>query len=339
MEMRTLGRTGVQVSPLTLGAMMFGAWGNPDHDDAVRVIHAALDAGINVIDTADIYSRGESEQIVGKALQGSRRADTVLATKASLAMGDEPNHRGNSRRWLITECENSLRRLDTDYIDLYQMHRPDPHTDIEETLSALTDLQQAGKIRYFGSSTFLPSQIVQAQWSAADRRTGRFVTEQPPYSILVRGIETEVLPVCQQYGMGVLPWSPLASGWLTGRYRKGQDLSHSGSQLRKIDAANPKNAAKLDAVEALAVLAEEAGISLVHLAIAFVLRHPGVTSAIIGPRTLEQLTSQIGAVDVVLSTEVLDQIDAIVPPGRVVNQGDAGFPLPGLSRAARRRPQ
>src|SRR3954464_114025 len=227
MELRTLGRTGVKVSPLCLGAMMFGAWGNPDHDDSIRIIHSALDAGINFVDTADVYSQGESEEIVGKALAGGRRDDVVLATKAHGAMGEDPNHRGNNRRWLVREVENSLRRMQTDHIDLYQIHRPSEDTDIEETLDALTDLQRAGKIRYFGCSTFPPSQIVQAQWAAEKRHSGRFVTEQPPYSIVDPGIESERPPVCQQYGMGTLVWSPLAGGWLSGKWRKGQDAPES----------------------------------------------------------------------------------------------------------------
>ena len=339
MEMRTLGRTGVQVSPLTLGAMMFGAWGNPDHDESIRIIHAALDAGINVIDTADVYAAGESEEIVGKALQG-RRDDVVLATKAHGPMGDDPNQRGNSRRWLVREVESSLRRLQTDHIDLYQIHRPSPDTEIEETLDALTDLQRAGKILYFGSSTYPASQIVQAQWAAERRHSGRFVTEQPPYSLLVRGIEAEVLPVCQQYGMGVLPWSPLAGGWLSGKWRLGQEPPASTRAERipaRYDLSLPGNQAKLQAADALAVLAEEAGTTLVHLAIAFVLRHPGVTSAIIGPRTMEHLESQLPATGIALSDEVLDAIDAIVPPGRNVNPEDGGWTNPALEKAARRR--
>ena len=278
--------------------MMFGAWGNPDHDDSVRIIKRALDAGINFIDTADVYSAGESEEIVAKALAGTRREDIVLATKAHGPMGQDPNERGNSRRWLIRECENSLRRLGTDYIDLYQIHRPDPDTDIDETLGALSDLIRAGKIRYAGSSTFPPSQIVEAQWTAERRGRERFVCEQPPYSILVRGIEAEVLPVCQRYGMGVIPWSPLAGGWLSGRYRKGQDLPVSRRAERipqRYDMSLPGNQAKLDAAEQLAVLAEESGLTLIQLAIAFVLSHPAVTAAIIGPRTMEQLESQLGA--------------------------------------------
>jgi aryl-alcohol dehydrogenase-like predicted oxidoreductase len=338
-KMRTLGRTGVKVSPLTLGAMMFGAWGTRDHDESIRIIHAALDAGINTIDTADIYAAGESEEIVGKALKG-RREHVVLATKAHVAMGPDANQQGNSRRWLMTEVENSLRRLQTDHIDLYQIHRPSADTDVEETLEALTDLQRAGKIRYFGSSTFPASQIVQAQWAAERRHTGRFVTEQPPYSMLVREIELEVLPVCQQYGMGVLPWSPLSGGWLSGKWRLGQETPQSRRALMipdRYDLNLPGNLAKLEAADALAGLAEDAGTTLVELAIAFVLRHPGVTSAIIGPRTMEQLTSQLGAADLVISDEVLDRIDAIVPPGTNLNAVDGGYDNPALSKTARRR--
>ena len=339
MEMRTLGRTGVKVSPLTLGAMMFGAWGNPDHDESVRIISAALDAGINTIDTADVYSAGESEEIVGKALKG-RRDHVVLATKAHGAMGEDPNSQGNSRRWLTTAVEDSLRRLQTDHIDLYQIHRPSPDTDVEETLSALTDLQRAGKIRYFGSSTFPASQIVQGQWAAERRHTGRFVTEQPPYSMLVRGIEAEVLPVCQAYGMGVLPWSPLAGGWLSGKWRKGAETPASSRAQRipgRYDLSLPGNQAKLEAADALAVLAEEAGTTLIEMAIAFVLRHPGVSSAIIGPRTMEQLTSQLGAADLVLPDDVLDRIDEIVPPGTVFSPANAGYAAPSLTDASLRR--
>ena len=297
MERRTLGRTGVQVSPLCLGAMMFGAWGNTDHDDSVRIIHRALDAGINFVDTADVYSAGESEEIVGRALQG-RRDDVVLATKVHGSMGADPNRQGNSRRWIISACEESLRRLGTDWIDLYQIHRPDPRCDIDETLGALSDLVRAGKVRYVGSSTFPPSDIVEAQWTAERRGRERFVCEQPPYSILVRGIEREVLPVCQRHRMGVISWSPLAGGWLTGRFRKGQDLpvSHRAQRIpARYDMSLPGNQLKLVAADELAVLAEDAGISLVHLALAFVLRHPAVTAAIIGPRTMEQLESQLGS--------------------------------------------
>jgi aryl-alcohol dehydrogenase-like predicted oxidoreductase len=339
MQMRTLGSTGVKVSPLCLGAMMFGAWGNPDHEESVRIIHRALDAGINFIDTADVYSAGESEEIVGQALQG-RRENIVLATKAHAAMGQDPNQQGNTRRWLVRECEASLRRLGTDYIDLYQIHRPEPETAIDETLGALTDLIRAGKILYAGSSTYPASQIVQAQWTAQARGRERFVCEQPPYSILVRGIETEILPVAQEYGMGVIPWSPLAGGWLSGRYRKGQEIPSSTRAQRlphRFDLSLPGNQAKLDAADALAKLAEEAGLSLIHLALAFVLQHPGVTSPIIGPRTMEQLDSQLGAEDVVLTTDILDRIDEIVPPGTNLNPADRGYEPPSLANAALRR--
>jgi aryl-alcohol dehydrogenase-like predicted oxidoreductase len=339
MELRNLGRTGVRVSPLCLGAMMFGAWGNPDHDESIRIIHRALDGGINFVDTADIYSAGESEEIVGKALKG-RRDDIVLATKVHGVMGKDPNQQGNSRRWIIRECEESLRRLGTDWIDLYQIHRPEPDCDIDETLGALSDLVRSGKVRYVGSSTFPPSAIVEAQWTAERRGRERFVSEQPPYSLLVRGVETEVLPVCQRYGMGVIPWSPLAGGWLTGGYRKGREIPSSLRAQRipvRYDMSLPANAAKLDAAEALAQLAEKAGLSLIHLALAFVIRHPAVTAAIIGPRTMEHLDSQIGAADVVLSDDVLDAIDEIVPPGTTFLRVDSGWDPPSLTDASLRR--
>ena len=339
MELRAFGRTGVEVSPLCLGAMMFGARGNPDHDDSIRIVHRALDAGINFVDTADVYSQGESEEIVGKALQG-RRDQVVLATKFHGRMGDGPNRSGNSRRWIFQEVEASLRRLQTDWIDLYQVHRPEEDTDVDETLGALTDLVRQGKIRYFGSSTFPAWQIVEAQWVAERRGRERFVCEQPPYSMLVRGIENDVLPVCARYGMAVIPWSPLAGGWLSGRWRKGQEPPTSTRAQRipgRYDLSRPENQAKLDAAEALAQLAEEAGLSLIHLAIAFVVNHPGVTSAIIGPRTMEQLESQLGALDVRLTDDLLDRIDEIVPPGTNVNPDDGGWQNPDLEPAARRR--
>ena len=339
MQTRALGSTGVKVSPLCLGAMMFGAWGNPDHDESVRIIHRALDAGINFIDTADVYSAGESEEIVGKALAG-RREHIVLATKAHATMGADPNQQGNSRRWIIRECENSLRRLGTDYIDLYQIHRPEPETDVDETLGALSDLIRAGKILYAGSSTFPAAQIVQAQWTAERRGRERFVCEQPPYSILVRGVEAEVLPACQQYGMGVIPWSPLAGGWLTGRYRKGAEIPVSRRAERlpqRFDLKLPGNQAKLEAADQLAKLADEAGLTLIHLALAFTLSHPAVTAPIIGPRTMEQLDSQLGAADVVLDSAILDRIDEIVPPGVNLNPGDRGYDTPALADPSRRR--
>jgi aryl-alcohol dehydrogenase-like predicted oxidoreductase len=349
METRSLGRTGMHVTPLCLGAMMFGAWGEPDHDASIAVIHRALDAGINFIDTADVYSQGESEVIVGKALAGGRREDVILATKFHGAMdvpmgtpGGDPNKRGNSRRWIVQEVESSLRRLQTDWIDLYQVHRPEPDTDVEETLSALTDLQREGKIRAFGCSTFPAHEVVEAHWVSERRALGRFVSEQPPYSILVRGIEADLLPVAERHGMAVLPWSPLAGGWLTGRYRKGQEAPRSQRAERmpaRYDLSKPGNQAKLEAAESLALLAEEAGLPLVHLAIAFTLAHPAVTAPIIGPRTLEQLESQLGAVDVTLTKDVLDRIDEIVPPGTTLSDGDRGYVPPATADPAlRRRP-
>ncbi|MFD0775805.1 aldo/keto reductase [Streptomonospora algeriensis] len=338
MEYVPLGRTGVRVSPLTLGAMNFGSWGNSDHDDSVRIIHRALDAGINIIDTADVYSAGESEEIVGKALAG-RRDGVVLATKAHGPMGQDPNMRGNSRRWLVREVENSLRRLNTDHIDLYQIHRPDPDCGLDETLGALTDLVRAGKIRYAGCSTFPAHQIVESHWVAERRGRERFVTEQPPYSILARGIEADVLPVARRYAMGVLPWSPLAGGWLSGKYRRGArvDSPRMERMPDRYDPAKPQNEAKLEAVEQLVGLAEDNGLTLIELALAFVLEHPAVSSAIIGPRTMEQLESQLGAAEVRLSAETLDRIDGIVPPGANLNPADAGWTPPELQAAARRR--
>jgi aryl-alcohol dehydrogenase-like predicted oxidoreductase len=332
-EYRTFGRTGVKVSPLCLGAMMFGAWGNPDHDDSIAIIHAALDAGINFVDTADVYSAGESEEIVGKALK-NRRDDVVLATKVHGVMGTDPNKAGNSRRWIIGECESSLRRLQTDHVDLYQIHRPQPDCDIDETLGALSDLVHQGKVRYIGSSTFPPSEIVEAQWIAERRGRERFVCEQPPYSMLVRGIEADVLPTCQRYGMAVIPWSPLAGGWLSGKWRLGSsDTTSRRATLvpGRYDLSQPANQRKLEAADALAILAEKAGISLVHMAVAWVINHPAVTSAIIGPRTMEQLTTQLGAEDVVLSEEVLDAVDDIVTPGTNFSWADAGYAPPSIS--------
>ncbi|MET9048206.1 aldo/keto reductase [Streptomyces sp. NPDC004362] len=316
MQYRTLGRTGVQVSSLALGAMNFGAIGRTTQDEATAIVDAALEGGINLIDTADMYGRGESEEMVGKAIAG-RRDDIVLATKAGMPMSDEPNHRGASRRWLVAELDSSLRRLGVDHVDLYQIHRWDPTTGDEETLSALTDLQRAGKIRYFGSSTFPAHRIVEAQWAAREHRLGRYVTEQPSYSILQRGIETHVLPVTEQYGLGVLAWSPLASGWLTGAIREGWDITTSRSTFmpERFDTSLPANRARLEAVEQLAAIADEAGLSMIQLALGFVTAHPAVTCALVGPRTLDHLHTQLAAADTVLGPDVLDAIDAVVAPG------------------------
>jgi aryl-alcohol dehydrogenase-like predicted oxidoreductase len=339
MEHRPLGRTGVQVSKLCLGTMMFGTWGNADHDDAIRIIHAALDAGINFIDTADVYSDGESEEIVGKALAGGRRDGVVLATKFFMPMGDDPNRRGASRRWIMQAVDDSLRRLGTDWIDLYQLHRPEPDTDLDETVGALTDLVQQGKIRSFGSSSFSAGEIVEAQWTARERNLQRFRTEQPPYSLLVRGIEVDVLPTAQRHGMGILTYSPLAGGWLSGRWSADAAPTSPARQrlAARFDMSLPANQRKLEAVEEFAKLADEAGLSLLELAIAFVVNHPAVTAAIIGPRTLEQLESQLPAAGVALDAAVLDRIDEIVAPGVVVNPADTSYGMQTLQPAARRR--
>ena len=334
MRYRTLGRTGVQVSTLALGAMNFGAIGRTTQDEATAIVDAALEAGVNVIDTADRYSAGESEEMVGKAITG-RREHVVLATKAYSPMGDDPNQQGSSRRWLVTELDNSLRRLGVDHVDLYQIHRWDPATSDEETLAALTDLQRAGKIRYFGSSTYPAYRIVQAQWAAREHHLGRFVTEQPPYSILQRGIEAHVLPVTAEYGLGVLAWSPLAGGWLSGAART---ASHRAAVLP--DRFGPDVAtgrARADAAERLAKVADEAGLTLIQLALGFVTAHPAVTSAIIGPRTLDHLRSQLAAADTVLSGDVLDAIDAIVAPGVDLAPGEKFDTPPALLDPTLRR--
>jgi aryl-alcohol dehydrogenase-like predicted oxidoreductase len=333
MHYRTLGRTGIKVSPYALGTLMFAtSIGNPDPGDSIRVIHRALDAGINLVDTADGY--GDSEEIVGRALKG-RRDSVVLATKFSRAMGDDPNRQGTSRRWIMTAVEESLRRLQTDHIDLYQIHRLDPATDIEETLSALSDLIHSGKVRAIGSSTTPASDIVEAQWVAERRGLERFRTEQPPYSILNRAIEREVLLVAQRYGMGTLVWGPLAQGLLTGRVRKGErnDLRRGGL-LRHLDDER-----RLDAVEALIALAQDAGLPMTHLAMAFAIAHPGVTSALIGPRTMEHLDDLLAGLDVALGDDILDRIDEIVPPGTDVGTLDQAYVPPGVGQPGlRRRP-
>jgi aryl-alcohol dehydrogenase-like predicted oxidoreductase len=345
MEYRTLGGTGVHVSTHCLGAMMFGEWGNTDVDECVRIIHAALDGGINFVDTADVYSSGQSEEIVGRALKG-RRDEVVLATKVHGGMGPGINERGNSRVWITREVEHSLRRLGTDHIDLYQIHRPEADADVEETLGALTDLQRQGKIRYFGSSTYPGWQLVEAHWTADRRGLSRFRTEQPPYSILVRHIEHDVLPVAQRYGMGILVWSPLCRGWLTGRYRRGAfDRSPEsragraeGRQVAaQFDESRPAIQRKLDLVEDLLKVAADAGMPLHHVAVAFTLAHPAVTSAIIGPRTMDQLQDLLSAADARLDASTLDAIDAIVPPGTVVDDNDRGFEPWWFDPASRRR--
>jgi aryl-alcohol dehydrogenase-like predicted oxidoreductase len=338
MQYRPLGRTGMQVSTFCLGTMVLGAWGNPDHDECETIVRRALDAGVNFVDTADVYAFGESEQIVGRALRG-RRDEVVLATKFHHPMADDPNSRGSSRRWIMRAVEDSLRRLDTDWIDLYQAHRPDPATDLDETIGALSDLVHAGKIRAFGTSTFPPELLVEAQWVAQRRGYLRPATEQPPYSVLTRGVEAGVLPTALRHGLGVLVWAPLNGGWLTGKYRDGQAprVSRADREPEHFDFGGPAHDRKMVVVEELAKLADDAGIRLVDLAHAFVLSHPAVTSAILGPRTLDQLDEVLGGADTVLSADVLDRIDELVPPGVNVNPADAGYVPPALEEAAARR--
>jgi len=348
MEYRNLGRTGVQVSTHCLGAMMFGPFGNNDESDCVRIINKALDEGINFIDTADVYSQGRSEEIVGKAIK-DRRDEVVLATKAHGPMGSGVNEKGNSRLWIMREVDNSLRRLGTDHIDLYQMHRPDPASDIEETLGALTDLVRQGKVRYLGCSTFPAWQLVESQWVSRERGLQRFVCEQPPYSIFVRHIERDILPVCQEYGMGAIVWSPLAGGWLAGRYRHGQGVPEDSRAARftkaapdspvaeRFDMSRDDNRRKLDLVDQLDAVASKAGTSLTHLSIAFTLMHPAVTSSIIGPRTMAQLDDLLEGADVRLDDETLDAIDDLVAPGTTVVDADRGYEPPWMQPAARRR--
>jgi aryl-alcohol dehydrogenase-like predicted oxidoreductase len=335
MNRRILGGTGMSVSHFALGTMMLGAMGNTDHEEAVRMIHTALDAGVNLVDTADVYSRGESEEIVGKALKG-RRNDVVLATKFALSMSADTNHRGGSPRWVVRAVEDSLRRLGTDYIDLYQMHRPDPHTDIDETLSALSDLVRAGKVRAIGSSTFPAELMVEAQWAAEKRGHHRFRTEQPRYSILTRTIEADVLPTAQRYGMGILTYGPLSSGWLSGR----ADPTKSQRAVlaaRSFDLGVRGNQMKVGAVDQLALLAAEAGMPLTHLATAFVLSHPAVTAVLIGPRTPDQLEDLLAGADVELSEDILDRIDDIVPPGTELNPADNYASIPAIDDKRLRR--
>jgi len=336
MQYRALGRTGIKVSAYALGTMLLGSpVGNPDIDDSIRIIHRALDAGVNFLDTADAYSippQGNSEAVVGKALKG-RRDRVVLATKLGRPLSDDPNERGASRRWIIAAIENSLRRLGTDYVDLYQIHRPDPETDVEETLSALTDLIRSGKVRAIGSSSMPASDIVEAQWVADRRGLERFRAEQPPYSILNRGIEAEVLPVAQRYGMGVVVWGPLGQGMLTGRVRKGQQ-----TDVRRAAFMNAfTDARRLEVVERLVLLSAETGVPMSHLAMAFTIAHPGVTSALLGPRTMEQFDDLAAGFDVTLSNEILDRIDAIVPPGTDAGALDQAYRPPALDNSSLRR--
>jgi aryl-alcohol dehydrogenase-like predicted oxidoreductase len=338
MEHRVLGRTGIHVSRFGLGTMVLGAWGNTDRDECRRIINEALDAGVNLVDTADVYGAGENEEIVGEAIS-ARRDDVLLCTKFHNPVGNQtdPNRRGNSRRWIMTAIDDSLRRLGVDHIDLYQVHRPDPDTAIDETVAALNDLVTAGKIRAWGTSTFPAEQIVEAQWAAERRGLAGPHTEQPPYSIFSRGVENSVLPTARRYGMGVLVWSPLAGGWLTGKYRRGESAPPGSRADTNPDHFDVGNEAKFAAAERLAAIAAAAGVSLTHLSLAWVVEHPAVTAALIGPRTIEQLHDLLGAADLRLDAATLDAIDEVVAPGRNLNDGDAGWTPPGLDRHARRR--
>jgi aryl-alcohol dehydrogenase-like predicted oxidoreductase len=346
MDLRPLGRTGVRVSAYCLGAMMFGPGGNPDEDDCIRIINAALDAGINFVDTADVYSAGVSEQIVGRALR-DRRDDVVLATKVHGRMGRGPNQGGNSRLWIMREVEASLRRLGTDHIDLYQLHRPDPSVDLADTLEAMTDLVRQGKVRYVGTSAFPAWMLVEAHWVAERRSLVRPACEQSPYSIFVRSAERDVFPVARRYGMGVITYSPLASGWLSGKYRRGQEAPPDSRMARsarmggrfgsRFDPSRPETERRHDLVESLGVLADKAGIGLPHLGVAFTLAHPAVTSSIIGPRTMDQLQDLLAGADVQLDDETLDAIDELVAPGTLIDEADRPWDEPWMERSARRR--
>jgi aryl-alcohol dehydrogenase-like predicted oxidoreductase len=345
-EYRVLGATGVRVSAYCLGAMMFGPNGNPDEAECVRILHRALDGGINFVDTADVYSRGRSEEIVGRALHG-RRDDVVLATKVHGAMGDGPNMRGNSRRWIVRELEASLRRLGTDHVDLYQLHRPDPSTALEDTLEALTDLVRAGKVRYVGTSAFPAWHLVEVQWVAERRNLVRPRCEQCSYSIFMRSAERGVFPVARRYGIGVIVYSPLGGGWLTGKYRRDAEppegsradraRTMGGRFAPRFDVSRPEVRRRFELVDRLEAVADKAGLSLTHLAMAFTLAHPAVTSSIIGPRTLDQLDDLLAGADTRLDDEALDAIDEVVGPGSLVDEADRGWEPPWMAPGARRR--
>jgi aryl-alcohol dehydrogenase (NADP+) len=337
----TLGRTGLQVSRFGLGTMVLGSWGNRDRAECRRIINGALDAGINLVDTADVYGFGENEEIVGEALR-DRRDEVILATKFHNPLGDPTtaagvNRRGNSRHWVSRAIDDSLRRLGVDHVDLYQIHRPDPDTPIAETVGALDDLVRAGKIRYWGTSTFPADELVEARWAAERLHVNGPHTEQPPYSILCRHIERDVLPACRRHGLGVLVWSPLSGGWLTGKYRAGEAAPEGSRAVTNPDHFDGVNHDKAAAVEALRKVADAAGLPLAHLALAWVTTHPAVSCALIGPRTEDQLADLLGAADVVLDADVLDAIDSIVAPGVDLNPADAGWNPPGLAATARRR--
>lgn len=339
-----LGRTGLRVSAYSLGTVNFGPWGNDDERECGRIVHEAIDAGVNLIDTADVYGGGRSEEILGEALKG-RRDEVILATKFHNLMGSGVNDGGNSRLWVSRAVERSLRRLKTDHIDLYQVHRPDPSTDVEETLAALSDLVREGKVRYIGSSTFPSILLVESLWASQRRGLDRFACEQSPYSIFVRHVEEDIFPVAERHGLGILAWSPLAAGWLTGKYRPGQEMP-AESRGRKgvmpfmaprFDLSLPGNRLKLDLVVKLDEVAGAAGLPLSHMALAFALAHHAVTSIIVGPRTLAQLRELVAGADVRLDAGTLDAIDEVVSPGTTLNPADRGWESPSMTPVARRR--
>ncbi|WP_038343437.1 aldo/keto reductase [Acinetobacter sp. A47] len=340
MKYRYLGRTGLKVSELCLGTLMLGSWGKNNYESSELIIKKALNKGINYFDTADSYSNGESEKILGESLKKLKKRDNVIiATKVNTPMGADPNSRGSSRRWITKAVEDSLKRLQTDWIDIYQLHRPDPFTDIEETLSVLNDLVKQGKIRYFGTSTFPVSSLVEAQHITKDFNVISPSIEQPPYSILAREIENEVLPICSKYKIGVAVWSPLAGGWLSGKIKNAADVITDRTKYwgNRYDMSQAKNQKKLEIVLRLNKICEEFNISLNHLAIAFTLNHPAVTSAIIGPRTLDHLDTLVDAVNLNLSVEILDMIDTVVEAGITVSEDDKGYISPAILNPSLRR--
>jgi len=324
MQYRNLGRTGVKVSSLCLGCMNFG-FPTPE-DESVAIVDYALDHGINFLDTANVYNRGRSEEIVGKALkQNGKRSKVVLATKVHGRMDDnDVLAEGNSRRHIIEQCEASLKRLQTDYIDLYQIHRPEANTPIDETLRALDDLVRAGKVRYTGTSTFPAWEIIESLWVSRDLGLNRFVTEQPPYHLLDRSIERELVPLAQSYGLAILPWSPLARGFLSGKYRRGQEIPGESRVARDMQGPMAERTkrhfselayAVLDEVEAIA---KEKNATDSQIALAWCMNQPAITSPIIGPRTMDHLKDNLAAADVVITAADRARLDTVSEPEQAI---------------------
>ncbi len=336
MEYRAFGSTGLRVSRFGLGTLMLGAWGNGDRAECARIIHQGLDGGINLVDTADVYAAGESEEIVGAALAG-KRDDVVLSTKFHNPMGPGQNQRGNSRRWIYQAVDASLRRLGTDWIDIYHVHRADPSTAIEETVDALTELVRLGKIRYWGTSMFPAGQFVDALWAADRRSASPPRSEQPLYNILARGIENDVLPTCLRHGAGVITWSPLSGGWLTGKYTRDDPAPEGTRAAKSPEYFDAGNDVKFDKVEHLQAIASDVGIPLTHMALSWCGEHPAVSTTLLGPRTEQQLEDLLGAVDVRLDEATLDRIDNVNRPGVLLNPDDQDWSSPDLDPTARRR--